>query len=116
MSDSKTIQVTPINKITLDPERSLLPIQMVGDRIIIDPIRADEFLSKELNIRKSLDAKEDFLKGIVMCIGGGEYGVNIPASLKTGMTVLYWHQSAINYVVDKKVYHLVRVSDAFAYL
>jgi co-chaperonin GroES (HSP10) len=113
----KEIQVvTPFNKLPVNPEKSALPIQIVGDRVLIDPLEAEEFLSQDAGIARPATMKEDFKKGVIMSIGGGEYGTTIPSSLKVGMTVHYWHQGALDMTFDKKKYHLVRSSDIFMYL
>ena len=121
MTVKKAIITTSINKLEVDPERSLLAFQMVGDRAVIDPKPIDETIGGRMGadgkpLIKSAETKEPYRTGTVMSFGGGEYGVEIPESLRTGLVVNYFHQSAIDYEVDKKVYHLVRVSDIFQYL
>lgn len=108
----KTIE----NGLPVDPEKSLLPIQFVGDRVLIEPFKPDEYLSEEAKIARPVDFKEPYYKGRLMCVGGGEYGTSIPQHMKTDLIVLYWHQQAIDYVVNKKTYHMVRASDVFAYV
>lgn len=106
------------NGIAINPEQSLLPIILTGDRILIEPVihEDDKFLSKESNIQKPVNAQEAFRKGRVVSIGGGEYGQTIPASLKVNMLVSYWHKQAIDFAVGGKTYDMVRSSDAFGYL
>lgn len=128
--EKRTVQFTEINKLEINPEQSLVPLLIVGDRVLIEPIAPDKYLNasnEEVNndpeaiktkaiIEKAITAKEPFMRGVVKSFGGGEYGTSVPKSLAVGLTVNYWHQQAIEYVVDKKPYHMVRVSDIFMYL
>lgn len=106
------------NKLEIDSSRSLLPIILTGDRCLIEPIvtEDDKYLSVETKLLKSVNAKEQFTKGRVMSIGGGEYGATVPDSLKVNLIVNYWHTQAIDYVVEGKKYHLIRASDIFMLL
>lgn len=95
---------------------SNLPIQLVGDRILIEPSAPSEYLDEEEKIKKPVDFKEDYRRGVVVSVGGGEYGTSIPMKMVPGVAVCYWHQHAINYNVGKNTYHLVRASDVWAYV
>ena len=112
---SETIK-TPENGLPVDPEKSVLAIQLVGDRVLIDPFDPDEYLSEAEKIAKPVGFKEPHYKGKVMTIGDGEYGTLIAKSLKIGLIVLYWHQQAVDFKIDNKTYHMVRASDVFGYL
>ncbi|MEJ7644300.1 MAG: co-chaperone GroES family protein [Chryseolinea sp.] len=103
------------NGLPVNPEKSLLPIQFVGDRVLIEPFDPDEYLSEASKMAKPVGYVEPYYKGRLMSIGGGEYGAEIPPHMKVGLTVLYWHQQAIDFEVNKITYHMVRVSDVFAY-
>lgn len=115
MKESVQIK-TLVNEIPVDPEKSQLPIILVGDRVLIDPIEPDKLLSKEANIHRPVNMEEDYKKGVLVSIGGGEYGTSIPNSLKVGMTVHYWHKTALDMEIQDKKYHLVRAADVFMYL
>ena len=112
---SKTINnVTLISQLVLDSDRCTLPLLLTGDRALVDPIPPSEYLSEEIRLSKPANFKEPFMRGVVMNLGGGEYGQEIPPCLKKGVTVNYYHQSAIDFIVDDKTYHMVRAVDIFA--
>ncbi|MGC3945336.1 MAG: co-chaperone GroES family protein [Chryseolinea sp.] len=101
------------NATELDPAKSTLPLILLGDRVLIDPIAPDQYLSEAAKISRPVDFKDPYSRGVIMNIGGSEYGQEIPASLKPGVKVNYYHQSAIDFEIDKKKYHMVRASDIF---
>jgi len=127
--DKKTILVTAVNRLPVDPEQSLLPLQMVGDRVLIEPIEVsdtlteisvegdvkDQLNTEKIKLSKAVNAKEEFLEGVIKSFGGGEFGCQIPAHMKPGLHVCYWHNNKIDFVVEKKVYHMVHVSNVFCY-
>ena len=114
---SKTIDnVTLISQLPLDSDRCTLPVLLTGDRVLIQPIPPSEYLSEQIRLSKPANFKEPFMRGILLNIGGGEYGQEIPVSLKVGVTVNYYHQSAIDFIVDEKTYHMVRAVDVFMIL
>jgi co-chaperonin GroES (HSP10) len=104
---------TIVNGLPVDPTKSLLPIQIVGDRVLIEPREADKEYAP--GIAKPVNAVEPFFTGKVMCIGGGEYGATLPDHLRVGLQVNYWHNGKVDMVIDKKLYHCVRASDIFMY-
>lgn len=110
--------VTLVNNLKLDPEKSTLPLQFMGDRVLIEPIPPDKYLSEKAKLLRPANFVEPFYRGIIMNVGGSEYGQNIPPSLKPGIIVNYYHQSALDWTIegDDKKYHLVRSSDVFAIL
>lgn len=110
------IRNTPVNNLPVNPEKSLIPIQLTGDRVLIDPIAPDKFMDADKKIAKPVDFKEPYMKGIVVSIGGGEYGQTIPESMKVGLEVYYWHQQSTEFEIDGKKYQMVRSSDVFMYL
>jgi len=114
---SRTIDgVSLVSNAPLDLERSTLPVILTGDRVLIDPIPPEEYLSEKIRLTRPVNYKDPFYRGIVMNIGAGEYGHDIPVSLKPGVTVNYYHQAAIDFINDGKTYHMVRASDVFMIL
>lgn len=113
-----TVIETLVSKVQINPELSLVPIIMHGDRALIEPLEIDKALSAKVPLVKSAQHKEAYRRGILVSKSAGEYGIEIPESLTLGRTVEYWHEQAIEYVIgegdDKKTYHMVRVSEIFA--
>jgi len=113
-----TVTETLVSKAPVNPELSSVPINFHGDRALINPLEIEKTLSDKVPIVKSTQHKEPFRKGILVSISAGEYGIEIPKSLRLGDTVQYFHEQAIEYILgssdDKKVYHLVRISEILA--
>lgn len=116
-SSPREIQVkTLVNGVDINADQSFIPLRLFGDRCLIEPIEPEKMLSEVANIAKPVDMKEPYRKGIIISVGGGEYGTTVPAELKVGLQVNYYHQQEVDFTVDKKVYKLIRISDVFAVL
>jgi len=115
MESPRLINATLENQTPLDPSRSTLPSTLTGDRVLIDPIPPDQYLSAEAKIERPVGYKDPYYKGTIMNIGGSEYGMKIPESHKPGLVVFYYHQQALDFIINKKTYHLVRCSDIIAF-
>jgi co-chaperonin GroES (HSP10) len=119
MESPKQVKVTHTaeNQTPINPDQSIVPMLLFGDRVIINPEKPDEMLSKTAGIHAPVkDRNIAYMRGTIASIGGGEYGPPIAKRLKIGLKVAYWHQNAIDFEFDgdKTKYHMVRVSDIFA--
>lgn len=121
---------TLVNKLEVAPERSMLPIIITGDRVLIerdvDAISRHEDEAGRLvasagtfensSLAKPLNAEKLYASGKIMSIGKGYPEYPVPDEYKVGMQVSYYHQSAQPFPVASKEYDLIRASDIFAIL
>lgn len=99
---------TEINKIEVDPKRSLLPILVLGDRVVLKWIPPGEKF-ENTNIERPSTVEEQISKGVVMSIGPGL--PDVPMVVEVGQTVNYFRQSRIPVHIQGQEYDMIRVSD-----
>lgn len=85
-------------------------IQPLADRVLIEPVAADEVTVGGIIIPDS--AKEKPLKGTVVAAGTGTKDEEMV--LKTGDTVLYGKYAGTELELDSKKYLIMRQSDVLA--
>jgi len=94
-----------------------MAIQPLADRILIEPLEADEKTSGGIYIPDS--AKEKPQKGKIVAVGPGrknDAGEIVPLEVKEGQVVLYGKYSGTEVSEDDKDYLIVRESDILATL
>lgn len=93
-------------------------LQPIADRVIIEPIQAEEKTSTGIYIPET--AKEKPSRGTVVAVGVGKYsdisGGLIPMQIKKGDTVLYGKHGYTELPIDGKDYLIMRESDIHAIL
>jgi len=116
-NEQNTISIkTIVNNLDVPVSMSELPVQMIGDRVLILPKDPDKYLSELAKIERPVNMQEEFKTGTVKSIGGGEYGYEIPSHLKVNLVVNYYHQGKKDVEIDGLTYHLVRACDIIMYL
>lgn len=106
--------LTLMSKEKVDPERSHLPIILLGDRVALKFIKPDEKIEGS-EFLKSSEAVEKFSKGKVMAIGPGKE--HFPTDhLNLDMIVSYHHGQALEIFIKGIPYQFIRASDIFAIL
>lgn len=87
-------------------------IQPLSDRVLIEPIAAEEVTASGIIIPDS--AKEKPLKGTVLAVGNGTKDEEM--ILKAGDCVLYGKYAGTEIELDGKKYLMMRQSDVLAKL
>ena len=110
----KAVEMTTTeSKVPLDPKKTKLPILLLADRAMIKWHQPSKELG-ESGLIKPGNIKEDFSKGEIYSLGMGTVVNPLLPEMCVGLIVNYYHQQAIDYIIDKETYHLVRFSDIFA--
>lgn len=94
-----------------------MAIQPLADRILIEPLEAEEKTSGGIYIPDS--AKEKPQKGKIVAVGPGrknDAGEVVPLEVKVGQVVLYGKYSGTEISADENDYLIVRESDILATL
>lgn len=85
-------------------------IKPLSDRVLIEPVQAEEVTMSGIIIPDS--AKEKPLKGTVLAVGNGTK--DEPMILKDGDVVLYGKYAGTEIEFDNKKYLIMRQSDVLA--
>jgi chaperonin GroES len=84
-------------------------IQPLGDRVVIEPAKAEEKTSSGIIIPDT--AKEKPQKGTVLAVGAGK--IDEPMTVKVGDTVLYGKYGGTELKINGKDLLMMRESDIF---
>lgn len=91
---------------------SKLKIKPLADRVIVEPMEAEQKTTGGIIIPDT--AKEKPQKGVVVAVGAGKK--DEPMTVKAGDTVLYGKYSGNELSIDGVTYLIMRESDIFAIL
>ncbi|HDD65048.1 MAG TPA: co-chaperone GroES [Firmicutes bacterium] len=92
-----------------------LKIRPLGDRIVVEPLEAEEKTKGGIILPDT--AKEKPQKGKVVAVGKGrvdENGKAIPMEVKVGDKVLYGKYAGTEITIDDKEYIILREEDVLA--
>lgn len=92
-----------------------LKIRPLGDRIVVEPLEAEEKTKGGIILPDT--AKEKPQKGKVVAVGKGrvdEDGKTIPMEVKVGDKVLYGKYAGTEITLDDKEYIILREEDILA--
>ncbi|MCD6408693.1 co-chaperone GroES [bacterium] len=92
-----------------------LKIRPLGDRIVVEPLEAEEKTKGGIILPDT--AKEKPQKGKVVAVGKGrmdESGKAIPMEIKVGDKVLYGKYAGTEITIDDKEYIILKEEDVLA--
>lgn len=87
-------------------------LKPLGDRVLVEPIAAEQKTASGIIIPDS--AKEKPLNGKVLAVGPGKK--DEPMTVKTGDNILYGQYGGTEVKLDGKTYLIMRESDIFGIL
>lgn len=92
-----------------------LKIRPLGDRIVVEPLEAEEKTKGGIILPDT--AKEKPQEGKVVAVGKGkvdEDGKTVPMEIKVGDKILYGKYSGTEITIDDKEYIILREEDVLA--
>lgn len=92
-----------------------MKIKPLGDRVLVEPVEADEMTKGGIIIPDT--AKEKPQEGKVIAVGTGKIdddGKTVPFNVKKGDTVLLPKYGGTEIKIDDKAYQIVREDDILA--
>lgn len=101
------------------PQKVLVPIEPLADRVVIKPLSADEMGTKTASgIIIPDTAKEKPEQGTVVAVGPGKYeeGIRVPVSVKPGDRVMFSKYGFDEIKMDGVEYYVISETNILAIL